>query len=538
MSRFARLFGLLFREWIGQLLALVSGETHLNRVIAVCAAGLLMSTALARGENDPRANALLHRALAAQGGEERLRAIQSVVWKMEGYRQEVEQSERPEGPYIQEFDTTDEVHDYAHSRLCVSIKANVPPAFKFSETTVADLSASMRVIGGRARAGNAEQVKALQERLALSPERLLITAIDSGSALLEPDTSLRTVPQRVISFDLDGSPVRIFLNAYSLLPTRVDYSGPMARQGFWAFTGDVTSSTWYGIWWLAKDGVHLPMAWTSESNGLPDRVLVARSVTINGQLDDKTFEIPDSVRKKIADNPEGTTLENYPLGIGQEPEREIAPGIWFIAGNWNVTLVRQDDGVVILEAPISSGYSAKAIAEAQKLFPGIPVKALITTSDSWPHLAGIREYVARGIPIYALDLDGPILERTITAPHTHEPDRLQKSPRKAIFHFVHEHERLASKYNPIELMPMRGPTTERQMMAYFPESRLLYGSDAFQINPDGSYNLPQTVDEVLQAVDREHLDVSRYFMMHVSPSPWSALRAVVEVAAGKDSPSE
>jgi hypothetical protein len=43
------------------------------------------------------------------------------------------------------------------------------------------------------------------------------------------------------------------------------------------------------------------------------------------------------------------------------------------------------------------------------------------------------------------------------------------------------------------------------MMAYFPQQKLLYGSDAFQINPDGSYNLPQTFDEVLQAAEREHL---------------------------------
>jgi len=509
-----------------------------NLVTAVCGACLYLSPPLAQAENSPRASALLRRALTAQGGEGRLRAIHSVTWKMTGYRQEVEQSERPEGPYIHEFDETNEIHDYDRSRLRLSIDAEVPPAFKFSEITVADLSAAMRIVGGHQREGNMEQVKALQERLALSPERLLLTAIDSQSARLEPDTSLHSVPHRVISFELNGSPVRIFLNAYSLLPTRVDYSGALARRGFWAYTGDVTSSTWFSIWWLAKGGIHLPMAWTSESNGLPDRVLIARSVVIDGRVDEEGFQIPDNVRKKIANDPEGTKPENVPLGTAQEPEHEIAPGIWFVAGSWNVTLIRQDDGVVILEAPISSGYSAQVIAEARKLFPGARVKAVITTSDSWPHLAGIREYVAHGIPVYALDLNQTILKRTIATPHTREPDLLQKSPRKPIFHFVHGRQHLSSKRNPIDLIPLRGPTSERQMMAYFPEAKLLYGSDAFQINPDGSYNLPQTVDEVLQAVDREHLAVSQYFMMHVSPAPWSNLHTVVETASAKDSPQE
>lgn len=67
-----------------------------------------------------------------------------------------------------------------------------------------------------------------------------------------------------------------------------------------------------------------------------------------------------------------------------------------------MTLVQQDDGIVIVEAPISSGYSAKVIAEVHRRFPGKAIKAVITTSDSWPRLAGIREYVAQRIPIHAL----------------------------------------------------------------------------------------------------------------------------------------
>ena len=51
-------------------------------------------------------------------------------------------------------------------------------------------------------------------------------------------------------------------------------------------------------------------------------------------------------------------------------------------------MCKQDDGIVILEAPISSGYSAKVIAEAKKRFPGIPIQAVITTSDSWLTLPG------------------------------------------------------------------------------------------------------------------------------------------------------
>ena len=80
--------------------------------------------------------------------------------------------------------------------------------------------------------------------------------------------------------------------------------------------------------------------------------------------------------------------------------------------------------------------------------------------------------------------------------------------------------------NRVEIYPLHGETTERQMMVYFPALKLLYGSDAFQQLPDGNWFYPQTVWEVTSAAGREHLTVDRFFMMHVGPTPWSeALKA-------------
>src|ERR1035438_3007706 len=92
---------------------------------------------------------------------------------------------------------------------------------------------------------------------------------------------------------------------------------------------------------------------------------------------------------------------------------EITPGVVLIPGSWNTTLIRQDDGIVVLEAPISSGYSAKVLEFAQSKFPGVPIKAVIMTSDSWPHIGGVREYVAGGIPVYVLDRAVPLIQRFV-----------------------------------------------------------------------------------------------------------------------------
>ena len=69
--------------------------------------------------------------------------------------------------------------------------------------------------------------------------------------------------------------------------------------------------------------------------------------------------------------------------------------------------MKQSDGIVILEAPISGLYTQGVIEEARKRYPGAPVKAVLSTSDSWPHTGGVRSAVAQGLPVYILDLNRP-----------------------------------------------------------------------------------------------------------------------------------
>ena len=163
--------------------------------------------------------------------------------------------------------------------------------------------------------------------------------------------------------------------------------------------------------------------------------------------------------------------------------QEIAPGVVLVRGSWNTTFVRQPDGMLIIEAPISSGYSAQALDEAARRFPGVPVKGVVTTSDSWPHLGGVREYVARGIPVYALDLNRPILERLLAAPYGETPDLLARAPKAATFKWIAGRTVIGSGDTRVELYPIRGENGERMLMAYFPAHRLLYASDEVSDRP-------------------------------------------------------
>ena len=77
-----------------------------------------------------KATALLKQALEAQGGEQKRRALRSVQWGAIGYRNEVEESERPEGPYVTEFKTISEVHNFSGNRSRSVTQLEVLPVYK------------------------------------------------------------------------------------------------------------------------------------------------------------------------------------------------------------------------------------------------------------------------------------------------------------------------------------------------------------------------------------------------------------------------
>ena len=216
------------------------------------------------------------------------------------------------------------------------------------------------------------------------------------------------------------------------------------------------------------------------------------------------------------------------LGVPGQPATEIEPGVVHIPGAWNVNLIRQNDGIVVLEGPLSPDYSLKVLDQAHRRFPDLPVKAVITTSDSWPHIGGLREYVVRGIPIYALDLDRPVLTRLFNAPRSFIPDDLQRHPRAPRWHLVASRTALGAGANRLELIPYRTETGERQMMVYLPRYRLLYSSDLFAPDEKDTWFTPEYLLELRNAVAREHLEVDAVFGMHYDVMPYETVMGALD----------
>jgi hypothetical protein len=338
---------------------------------------------------------------------------------------------------------------------------------------------------------------------------------------------MQSVRQRVVKFTWNQTPVTVYLNANTNLPTAVESLENSPYEPFFSVWGDFQMRTYYTAWFLENGGIRYPHQWDVEKVGMKISTFTVTKLQLNVPIDEAKFTVPDNVKQQFAAQ-KLTKMNDLPLGNPKKPASEIVPGVVKIPANWDVAIVKQDDGIVIIEAPISSGYSAKVIDEAKRRFPGSKIKAVVTTSDAFPHIGGIREYAAQGIAIYALDVNRPILERVMNAPRTFEPDSLQKKPRKPDFKIVSGKTAIGTGPNRLELYPLRTESGERMMMVHLPEHKLLYASDLIQKSPNGTFFMTQYVSEVIQAAAREKLEVSRVFAMHAEPTNWADITAAVE----------
>lgn len=477
-------------------------------------------------ENQPsRAREYVQAAVSAMGGEAVLRSIHTVRMDYRGHGYLLEQSERPEGPWLVSYENGSEYRDYDHRAFRQNRETQDPgsPDRNAQTLTVADGVAQAK-IGDRDGPGTSAQVDDVNEWLTFAPEQILLHALsDAGRDLhAEADVSYHNEPHHVVFLRYEGMPVRLYFNVWTRLLSSVEWVHAHPSDIFWRIWGDVTHRCDFTFYFLLPGGARLPLQWDFIRNGQPYRTVTVTKLEINPKIPDGTFTIAPEV-KTAFEQRRSVMQAGPPLGK-PSPLVEGDNSLVGFVGAWNSAIISQPDGLVILEAPIGPAHTQALLAEAAKRYPGVAVKAVITTSDSWPHFAGIREVVANGIPIYATDLNQPILTRAVNAPYTQSPDKLAGSPVRPKFHWVSGKTVIGSGPNRLELFPIRNASGERMMMVYLPERKLLYVSDLAQRMPDGSYFMPEYLHEVAEAVAREKLVVEKFFAMHTRLTPWSDLQ--------------
>lgn len=486
-----------------------------------------LATAMPAGSCGPHVpRECLALAIEAMGGRARIEAVKHIELTGMGHTLLMEQSYR-QAPFLTSYLRFHEWLDFANARVRIEQTLTWPeagginPADISSTLVMTPQAGEYRTATHRLPLSEATRAS-LEERLQLDPVRLLLAADKASKLHYEAPESLHGTMHDVLSFAYQQQPLRLLLDPVTHLLDAIERT--RSSDDYWYVWGDVRERVYFENW-IMVEGISYPSTRIEERNGAVWRSSQTLAVSFNGAIPKSNFAAPFM---RPATSPTSNRRE---VAFSDRGHVTLGPGVDLYQGQWNAALIRQDDGVVILEVPLSPHYTEGLLALARQRYPTLPVKAALSTSDSWPHVGGVREAVAEGVPVYALDLNLPLLQRVVAAPHSLHPDLLQRQPRAPIWRKVSGRQVIGEGTNRIELYPLRGADTGRQYMVYFPALKLLYASDTLVLkSKTHALYQPELMFEVTQAVAREHLEVQTVFAMHQGPTSWSQVIGLVRAA--------
>lgn len=458
--------------------------------------------------NHQQAVDLVERAMTVIGGRQRLESIRGISFKIASHAMLAEQSERPTGPFL---------HVYSRGPQSIDLdKGEWTGEMTTSGLVYGPDEVTRKVAVDMKTAKGVSPLEAwlFRRRMVFGPERALLTAANAQDLQLERAQIFNGVTHDVVRFRQGDSQVRLFLKHGSNAPSAIETTSRMPFP--WSIWGDVTTTTRWGAWEAHEFGIMEPGQWTTDANGTT--------------IDDVT--VLSSELKLAAGSPNNLAFPALPKEdpaplLARYKAVKVAEGITQYQGPFNTFVVDQPDGLVVIEPVMNSAFTSAFLDRLAKDFPNRKVKAVVATDDAWPHFGGIRTFVARGADLIVLDLNRPILQRLCDAVYRSQPDELASHPAKPHFRLVGRSLSLGSGPNRMVFYPIAGQGSERMMMAYFPERRLLYGSDLLQKTSTGFF-FPSYPKELAAAVRRENLGVDTVFAEHLGPTPWKVVTDFVE----------
>ncbi|HSA56695.1 MAG TPA: hypothetical protein VLE53_13380 [Gemmatimonadaceae bacterium] len=310
-----------------------------------------------------------------------------------------------------------------------------------------------------------------------------------------------------IVLELGGE--RLHLSASDATPVKLERENP---HYLW---GQVRAEYLWNTWWGVNGGGRYPLSSALTYDG----ELYHRVGTAMGSAALVTRDsTPDLSRPAATMAPPAARDFSTPDTI------RVSANTWLLrtpAYTHAVTLQR--DTIFLLDATTSEARSRGDSAWIARLFPGRYPIVLIVTDLAWPHISGVRFWVARGATIVSHGMSEGFLRRVVDRRWTLAPDALEvlrasgARPRWS-FRAVGDSLRLAG--GAITVHAMRGTSTEGAVGAWIGPDRFFWAGDYVQ----GTETSPYQRD-VVRTIKALGLTPHKVGAQHVPLSDWSVLSA-------------
>lgn len=399
------------------------------------------------------AQRLVDQVVAAMGGADRLRGIETLVYT--GFGQDA----------------------YMDGGGNVTAELNAPPKWR----AIADAQRSIDLVARRA---------VVQQRRApmfpfaapfgLNWNRtasqqgavdLLDHPLPAVLALLDPAASLGSVGvedgQPVLQFTTgQGVPVLMGVDPVTHLPAWTRRVIGHANLGDVAVTALFSGYT-------PHEGVMLPY-------GLMNRIDWRNQVTLMFQVDSYRLNVARSQLPAMQQSPAAPGRAPAAGGPPAVTVTPLAQGVWDVrVGNNNGgPVIEFADHLVMFEANGSEAATLARIDAANRLVPGKQVTRLIVSHHHFDHTAGLRAAVSRGLGVISHRGNEAIFREMIARPAILFPDALAGSPHPLVFTPVDSKLILEDSTQRLEIYHVLGHShMAHAVFAYHPASRIMMEGD-------------------------------------------------------------
>jgi glyoxylase-like metal-dependent hydrolase (beta-lactamase superfamily II) len=326
-----------------------------------------------------------------------------------------------------------------------------------------------------------------------------LRAAATKSATLEAKT-VNGKRYRVVSFTGDNkAKVNGYINAQNMVE----------RVETWIdnpFLGDMLFEAIYSDY---KDvgGAQFPMHIVQTQGGYPIFDLTVSEAKAN---------VPVTIQA-----PQGRGGAGAPLAApaaAAMPTEKLGDGVVLMTGGYAVIAVDFKDYIALVESGQTEARGLAVIAEAKRLFPNKPIKYVINTHSHIDHSSGLRAFVAEGTTILTHDVNKAYLEKTLSLPHTLNPDAAQKNGKKPVVEGFGDKKVLTDGTHTIELHRLTNFLHhDGIVVAYFPKEKVLLEADGY--NPQAATATPPNpvspyTASLYSNIQRLKLDVQRIVPVH------------------------
>jgi hypothetical protein len=217
-----------------------------------------------------------------------------------------------------------------------------------------------------------------------------------------------------------------------------------------------------------------------------------------------------------------------------DPQTEqVGPNTYLLSNpGYTEAVTEVGDEVFLFDATQGEQRAKKDEEVIGKLFPGYKKLTVVITDLAWPHVAGVRYWVANGATIIAHKAARDFLQSVVDRRWTLAPDLLEQRRETAKLKFVGIDAAYSLAGRAISLHPIDGIGSEVALMAYLAPDRFLWASDYIQTVAEPS----AYASEVWSAVQRDGLHPERTAAEHLPLTPWATIEKLQKKDEGGAGP--